>query len=67
MSTVTTDVSGGILRITFNRPRSLNAFTGPMLGEITELIDKSAQDDDVRVIVLAGASFLAIIKLLLGH
>ncbi|HJQ47211.1 MAG TPA: enoyl-CoA hydratase [Amycolatopsis sp.] len=54
MSTLTTGISGNVLRITFNRPDSLNAFTGPMLGEITELIDKHGQDDNVRVIVLTG-------------
>ena len=55
MSAVTTHRAGGILRITFDRPDSLNAVTGEMLTEVGDLIEARGHDDDVRVVVLTGA------------
>ncbi|NKQ53226.1 enoyl-CoA hydratase [Amycolatopsis sp. K13G38] len=55
MSTVTTRRADNALRITFDRPDSLNAFTGEMLNEVSDLIEAHGQDGDVRVIVLTGA------------
>ncbi|MQY31858.1 enoyl-CoA hydratase [Nocardia aurantia] len=55
MSPVTVHTADCALRITFDRPTSLNALTGEMLGEVSELVEKSAHDDDIRVIVLTGA------------
>ncbi len=45
----------GILTITLNRPDKLNAFTGTMLKELLDAMDKADRDDDVRAIVFTGA------------
>ncbi len=49
------DVEDGILTITLNRPDKLNAFTGVMLREIIDAMDRADADDDVRVIIFTGA------------
>lgn len=45
----------GILTITLNRPDKLNAFTGQMLKELLDAMDRADRDDDVRAIVFTGA------------
>src|SRR5436190_349014 len=45
----------GILTITLNRPEKLNAFTGKMLSELLDAMDRSDRDDDVRAVVFTGA------------
>ncbi len=49
------DVEDGILTITLNRPDKLNAFTGVMLTEIIDAMDRADADDDVRAIIFTGA------------
>jgi enoyl-CoA hydratase/carnithine racemase len=49
------DVKDGVLTITLNRPDKLNAFTGRMLSELLDAIDRADRDDDVRAIVFTGA------------
>jgi len=41
--------------ITFNRPESLNAFNVPMFHEFDTILDKIETDDDIKIIVVAGA------------
>lgn len=43
------------MTITLNRPDRLNAISGPMLKELSELLVAFDADPDVRVIVLTGA------------
>src|ERR1700730_10812970 len=45
----------GILTITLNRPDKLNAFTGRMLSELLDAMDRADRDDDVRAVVFTGA------------
>lgn len=45
----------GILRITLNRPDSLNAFTWAMYEELIDLLERTAFQPDVRAIILTGA------------
>src|SRR5215468_323378 len=45
----------GVARVTLNRPDALNAFTGPMLGELTEAFKQAAQDNEVRCLIVTGA------------
>ena len=45
----------GILTITLNRPDKLNAFTGKMLSELLDAVDRADRDDDVRAVVFTGA------------
>lgn len=49
------EIQDGILTITLNRPDKLNAFTGKMLSELLDAMDRSDRDDDVRAVVFTGA------------
>ncbi|MDE0727014.1 MAG: crotonase/enoyl-CoA hydratase family protein [Alphaproteobacteria bacterium] len=49
------EVEDGIANITMNRPDKLNAFTGVMLDEIIDAIDRTDADDDVRAVIFTGA------------
>jgi enoyl-CoA hydratase len=46
---------GAIRSITINRPDKLNALNRETIGELTLAFAQAAQDDAVRVVVLAGA------------
>jgi enoyl-CoA hydratase/carnithine racemase len=46
---------GGVATITLNRPHKLNAMTVAMDRRINELVYEINNDDEVRVVVLAGA------------
>jgi len=45
----------GIATLTLNRPDKMNAFTMEMLGVWNELLQKCAEDPNVKAIVLTGA------------
>ncbi|MBK1782754.1 enoyl-CoA hydratase-related protein [Prauserella cavernicola] len=47
--------TGAVLRITINRPASLNAVTADMLTVAAEAVEAAGRDTGVRVIVLTGA------------
>ena len=47
--------SGGIARITINRPDVLNAFRGQTTEELIEAFNDAGWDKSIGVIVLAGA------------
>ncbi|WP_059104925.1 enoyl-CoA hydratase/isomerase family protein [Shouchella shacheensis] len=49
------DQSQGVLTLTLNRPESLNAFSGEMIAGLTSAIQEAQTNEDVRVIVIAGA------------
>lgn len=49
------EIESGIATITLNRPKSLNALNGELLGELEEILDTIAGDEDVRVLILTGA------------
>lgn len=44
-----------VARITINRPKQLNAFTGDTLNEMTLAFEDAGQDRDIGVVVLTGA------------
>jgi enoyl-CoA hydratase/carnithine racemase len=46
---------GGVLTVTFNRPRQRNAMTWGMYEGLYEACEKADADDDIRVMVLKGA------------
>lgn len=54
MSSILKEKNGGIMKITLNRPDSLNAFNSEMLFGLQEAF-KEALSDDVRCVVLTGA------------
>ena len=45
----------GIVTITFNRPRALNALTATMMKEWMTAMEDATNDDQVKVVVLTGA------------
>jgi 2-(1,2-epoxy-1,2-dihydrophenyl)acetyl-CoA isomerase len=47
--------SGGVTRLTLNRPDKLNAFTLPMHTELRAALEAAGGDEQCRVIVLTGA------------
>ena len=49
------EVSEGIATITLNRPEKMNAFTGVMMTELIDALDKANKDDAVRAIIFTGA------------
>ncbi len=49
------EVAGGVLRLTMNRPGSFNAMSAEMNLALTAALHDGAIRDDVRVIVLTGA------------
>ena len=54
-SIVDYQVNNHIATITFNDPKSLNAFGTPLKNNVLIALDKAAADDQVRVIILQGA------------
>src|ERR1700742_623886 len=52
--TILFDVSGGIARLTLNRPDRLNSFNTVMHGEVREAL-ASLKGSDARVLILTGA------------
>lgn len=48
-------VKNHVARITINRPKALNSFTGDTLKEMTLAVENAGADDDVGVVVLTGA------------
>jgi len=49
------EVEENILTITLNRAEKLNAFTGLMLKELLDAIDRADADDEVKAIIFTGA------------
>lgn len=54
--TIDYSVADAILTVTLDRPDNLNAFTVEMSGELVEAFQAAGDDDDVRAIVVTGAS-----------
>jgi enoyl-CoA hydratase/carnithine racemase len=48
-------VEDRVLTLTLNRPEKLNAFTGQMLGELLDALDRADADDDVRAVIVTGS------------
>jgi len=55
MSDIITERSGTILRVQFNRPAKKNAMTSAMYVTMADLLNNSATDDGVRVVLWHGA------------
>lgn len=54
-SQISLDISEGIATLTLNRPEKLNAFTGTMMNEIIDAMDRTDADDSVRAVIFTGA------------
>lgn len=55
MSMLESELTGGVLTLTLNRPESLNAFTRELLVGLGDAIRQAERDKSVRVIVITGA------------
>ncbi|SMO35121.1 enoyl-CoA hydratase/isomerase family protein [Melghirimyces algeriensis] len=53
--TIQYDVKGKVAHITFNRPKTVNAFNWKMLKESVQAVETAAHDEEVRCIVLRGS------------
>lgn len=53
--TILFESEGGVARIRLNRPERLNAFTTRMHEELATVLDRLAQDAELRLVVLTGA------------
>jgi len=53
--TVLSTVSGGLMRITLNRPDRLNAFTPDMHLALRAALDRAHADTSIRAVLLTGA------------
>lgn len=55
MAVVRTDITGGVMTLTLDRPEKLNAFTFQMMQELVDAFDIADRDDAVRAVVVTGA------------
>lgn len=55
MQDVLTTRTGGVARITLNRPDKLNSFTRAMHARLREALDAIEHDPEVRAVVLSGS------------
>jgi 2-(1,2-epoxy-1,2-dihydrophenyl)acetyl-CoA isomerase len=53
--TVLWETSGGVGRITLNRPQSLNAWTADFGRELKQVVSEDAADESVRAVLVTGA------------
>ena len=49
------DTDDHIATITLNRPEARNAYSGPMVRQLVESLDRAEADDQVRAVVVTGA------------
>lgn len=54
-STIKTDKTGGVLKITLDRPDALNALNSQLLGELADALKAADADTKVRCIVITGS------------
>ena len=55
--TILFEARGPIGLLTFNRPERLNAFSQPMIDEVNRQLDLVECDENIRVLVVAGAGW----------
>jgi len=53
--TILSEKLGAVLRITANRPAVLNAQSRVMIVELDQALRTAAEDEDIRVVIVAGA------------
>ena len=54
-SSILFEQKAGIVVITLNRPRVLNALSRALKGELSDALGRVAKDPDIRAVVLIGA------------
>ena len=53
--TILYSVDGGKAKVTFNRPKALNALNSQLLEEFHHALDRAAGDSAVRILILTGS------------
>lgn len=53
--TVIYEARDGIARITLNRPEAMNAFNRALLAELKDCLNRAANDNSTKVVILSGA------------
>ena len=53
--TVLVERRGGELRITLNRPEAMNAWNKQLGLDLRDAVERAAEDDEVRAVVITGA------------
>mgnify|MGYP003417707959 CR=1 FL=1 len=56
MSSIQSCISKGVMHVVFNRPERKNSLTCEMYSSLCEVLDRAAQQADVKVLMLSGAS-----------
>lgn len=54
-NTILSELDGGVLTLTINRPKQLNALNSEVIAELSAEIVKAQTEDEVRVILLTGS------------
>ncbi len=54
--TITLTQEGAVGILTLNRPEIMNAINDELIGELSQVIDRIAKDDQIRVIILTGGN-----------
>ncbi len=54
-SNIQVETDQRVMRITIDRPKSLNALNTQTIKELSQAIDQAAADDEIRVLVITGA------------
>jgi enoyl-CoA hydratase len=49
------EVENSIAMITFNRPKALNALNNDLIQELSDVLDKISENEEIRVLILTGA------------
>lgn len=44
-----------VVKIRFNRPKSLNAFNGVMMGELKMILEELKDDPEIKVVIVSGS------------
>ena len=52
---ILTTVEDGVGTLTFNRPKSLNAFNNELMRQSIDAMDAFAADDAVKAVIVRGA------------
>lgn len=55
MEAILTEKTGGVLKITLNRPDKLNAFNSTMLSQLNSALREASKDSEVKVVLITGA------------
>lgn len=53
--TILFEEEDGIATITINRPKSMNALNSQLIGEVSNVLDEIAENEEIRVLILTGA------------